>query len=495
MRNKRKRLGMGMAVLFASMLMMLPGCGTVKEERSAEGLTENFSDGSAESTPEITLPVVTPLNWETPVMELGEETFLSMEVKDYVSVTDDRYDEYALESTVDLLSPGEYEIRISGYGEVYAFPVIVQDTVCPEMELLCSRDVVAPGSTISADAVFASASDNDPEFVQGFYGLKNITEEEWSAPETEELSYEKQKNAGMALDEIAKSITLPEEEGFYFVNAAVLDRSGNLVMCPVYFAVDGTGPQIGLRKKKVTLYTDQSYDFKKGVTLADNFFSEEDCSYRIDEEELNAFQSSLQSGKTGTYQVTYYAEDPLGNTSSEVLTIILAERPAPQENSAPQGNDGTPQGNNNTPQNNHNGSQGNDGNQNMQPAPAGASYDLEMAQAAFAAVNAYRTGNGIAALTWNDTLYENCKVRGTEIETSFAHVRPDGQNFFTAVTVSYVTAGENIAAGYVTAQSVADAWWNSAGHKANMLNESFTQGAIVCYYSNGTYYWVNLFTG
>ena len=41
--------------------------------------------------------------------------------------------------------------------------------------------------------------------------------------------------------------------------------------------------------------------------------------------------------------------------------------------------------------------------------------------------------------------------------------------------ISYRTAGENIAYGYSTPQAVVDAWMNSSGHRANILNASYTQ--------------------
>lgn len=332
------------------------------------------------------------------------------------------------------------------------------------------------GSSVSADTLFIVASDNDPEYVYGYYGLEKVEEAELAIPETDSPSYEYLDDSGMAREEISDSITLPEEEGVYLVNAAVLDRSGNMVTAPVYFLVDGTGPQIKLRRDKVTVYLDEKYDFNKGVTLEDNIFSEEECTLQIDEEELADLQEHLQNRKTGTYTLTYYAADAIGNTTEKVLTVTLANRPAPQENTDTH--------------------QGNDENQNDQSNQGSASdYNLEMAQAAFAAVNEYRTSNGVAALTWNDSLYENCKVRVTEIVTSFSHTRPNGESCFTAFTVSYSWAGENIAYGYATAQSVAEGWWNSEGHKANILNASFNQAALACYYANGRYYWVNLFIG
>ena len=463
----------GMAVLFLSVLMMmLTGCGEVRNKSK--------ENPSTEITTEITQPAAAPLDWETPVIELGEEYPLSEDVKDYISVSDDRYEEYLLESTVDIFSPGEYEIRISCHEEIFTFPVIVRDTTCPEMELLSGYDIVTPGSSVSADTIFVSAYDNDPMYVYGFYGLEMVTEEEPSIPGTESLSYKYLKSAGMAREDISEIITLPEEEGLYLANAAVLDRSGNIVTSPVYFLVDGTGPQIKLPKEKITIYPDQNYDFNKGVTLEDNVFPEEECTFWIDEKEQTNLLEHLQKGQTGTYTLTYYAEDALGNMTEKTLTVTLAERPASQESN------NSPQGSNNPPQESNNISQGDEGSEN---------YDQEMAQAAFAAVNEYRVNNGLSALTWNDTLYENTKVRAAEISDSFSHTRPNGESCFTAFTVSYTYAGENIASGYTTAQAVADGWWNSEGHRSNILNESFSETAVAYYYANGRYYWVNLFIG
>lgn len=39
--------------------------------------------------------------------------------------------------------------------------------------------------------------------------------------------------------------------------------------------------------------------------------------------------------------------------------------------------------------------------------------------------------------------------------------------------LSYRTAGENIAYGQRTPQAVVNAWMNSNGHRANILNTSF----------------------
>ncbi|MDO5388086.1 MAG: CAP domain-containing protein, partial [Clostridia bacterium] len=60
--------------------------------------------------------------------------------------------------------------------------------------------------------------------------------------------------------------------------------------------------------------------------------------------------------------------------------------------------------------------------------------------------------------------------------------------------ISYKTAGENIAKGQKTAEAVFNAWMNSSGHRANILNSSYTQMGIGVT-SGGTLYWSQMFIG
>ena len=58
--------------------------------------------------------------------------------------------------------------------------------------------------------------------------------------------------------------------------------------------------------------------------------------------------------------------------------------------------------------------------------------------------------------------------------------------------------GENIAAGFSTAQSVFDAWRNSPGHNANMLGANYTAIGIGRSYLAGSpygWYWTTDFGG
>ena len=62
-----------------------------------------------------------------------------------------------------------------------------------------------------------------------------------------------------------------------------------------------------------------------------------------------------------------------------------------------------------------------------------------------------------------------------------------------AFGLSYRSAGENIAMGYRTPQAVVTGWMNSSGHRANILNSSYTKIGIG-YVADGNY-WTQQFIG
>ena len=113
-------------------------------------------------------------------------------------------------------------------------------------------------------------------------------------------------------------------------------------------------------------------------------------------------------------------------------------------------------------------------------------------------VNTERKKVGLTELTWDDTVATAAMTRSKEIEKSFSHTRPDGRNFGTAITdlgITYRGAGENIAWGQKTPEAVMNAWMNSEGHRANILNPNFKKlGVGYRTDSQRTPYWTQLFT-
>lgn len=131
------------------------------------------------------------------------------------------------------------------------------------------------------------------------------------------------------------------------------------------------------------------------------------------------------------------------------------------------------------------------------PGSAEENTDNSFASQVIALVNQERAKEGLSALTYDESIAKAALVRAKETETSFSHTRPNGTSFSTALTeagVTYRGAGENIAYGQQTPEEVMNAWMNSAGHRANIMNKNFTKIGVGFYENNGVKYWDQLFT-
>ena len=110
--------------------------------------------------------------------------------------------------------------------------------------------------------------------------------------------------------------------------------------------------------------------------------------------------------------------------------------------------------------------------------------------------NSARSQNGYATLVEDGALSDAAAVRAREIARSFSHTRPSGASFSSALSesgVSHLRAGENIASGQTSASEVVNAWMNSPGHRANILNSSYSRIGSASVNIDGTLYWVQLF--
>ncbi len=73
------------------------------------------------------------------------------------------------------------------------------------------------------------------------------------------------------------------------------------------------------------------------------------------------------------------------------------------------------------------------------------------------------------------------KARDMASKGYFAHVSPDGVSpwyWFGAVGYNFSYAGENLAVNFFDSQDVINAWMNSPEHRANILNNHFTEIGI-----------------
>ncbi len=116
-----------------------------------------------------------------------------------------------------------------------------------------------------------------------------------------------------------------------------------------------------------------------------------------------------------------------------------------------------------------------------------------------AAINTYRNSYGLASLSEDSQLKQAAGIRCRELISSMSHTRPDGSScstIYAELGIYPYNWGENLAGGHYTASETATAWINSEGHRANILNPSFTKCGVAHISCSSGYrdYWVILFT-
>lgn len=111
-------------------------------------------------------------------------------------------------------------------------------------------------------------------------------------------------------------------------------------------------------------------------------------------------------------------------------------------------------------------------------------------------VNEIRAKNGLKELTedWELSRVARYKSQDMKDNNYFSHTSPVYGSPFNMIKnfgISYKSAAENIAKGQKTPQAVVDAWMNSSGHRANILNSTYTKIGVG-YVASGNY-WTQMF--
>lgn len=111
-------------------------------------------------------------------------------------------------------------------------------------------------------------------------------------------------------------------------------------------------------------------------------------------------------------------------------------------------------------------------------------------------VNQERSKTGLSSLSRREELSNVAMVKAQDMYNNnyFDHNSPTHGSPFDMLKefgITYNSAGENIAKGQTTPSQVMKDWMNSPGHRANILNNSYTHIGIA-YYNNT---WVQVFTG
>ena len=128
------------------------------------------------------------------------------------------------------------------------------------------------------------------------------------------------------------------------------------------------------------------------------------------------------------------------------------------------------------------------------PDSAALAYEKEV----IALVNKERRLAGLKDLTYDWQLSRVARYKSEDMRDKgyFSHTSPTYGSPFQMMKsfgISYRSAGENIAKGQKTPAEVVNAWMNSSGHRANILNSSFTHIGVG-YVADGKY-WTQMFIG
>ncbi|MBJ8051412.1 serine protease [Bacillus cereus] len=135
-------------------------------------------------------------------------------------------------------------------------------------------------------------------------------------------------------------------------------------------------------------------------------------------------------------------------------------------------------------------------NETQKPAeqkPAEEAKSLsEFEQRVVELTNAERTKQGLSALQIDTELSKVARIKSEDMQKNnyFDHNSPTYGSPFDMMKkfgISYKSAGENIAQGQRTPEEVVQAWMNSAGHRANILNSGFTHIGVG-YVESGNYW-------
>lgn len=108
-------------------------------------------------------------------------------------------------------------------------------------------------------------------------------------------------------------------------------------------------------------------------------------------------------------------------------------------------------------------------------------------------VNKERKKAGLDAVTMDKKMLDAAMFRAAELSLNVSHTRPNGTICFTAFPAGSHHMGENLAVGQPDASSVMDAWMNSPGHRANILEKDYSTIGIGCVEVDGYLYWIQCF--
>ncbi|MGP4040060.1 CAP domain-containing protein [Gracilibacillus sp. D59] len=177
------------------------------------------------------------------------------------------------------------------------------------------------------------------------------------------------------------------------------------------------------------------------------------------------------------------SEQPEGNNNEEPVEVPVEQKEAQPEE----------------PSNTDNAQENTEEQTKEQTEESNQTSDIsQFEEQVVALTNQERQKHGLPALEIDAELSKVARQKSEDMAANgyFSHNSPTYGSPFDMIQqagISYRTAGENIAKGQRSPEEVVNAWMNSEGHRANILNENFTHIGVG-YVEQGNH-WTQQFIG
>lgn len=111
-------------------------------------------------------------------------------------------------------------------------------------------------------------------------------------------------------------------------------------------------------------------------------------------------------------------------------------------------------------------------------------------------INRQRRRYGYASFDKNSLLQSAAQKRAEELAKKFAHTRPNGYSWASAISMKYdfKYAAENIACDFATPSQVVEAWMEKSPSKSKIISKKYDEIGVGVYLgSDGYLYWCAIF--
>ncbi|GEM_PF-6268672 len=392
-------------------------------------------------------------------------------------------------SKVNIYSVGTYPLYITCGKQTKKINIKIVDTVAPTIKLATQKTYQAKGTALMVSKIVSSIRELSGhvtfEFLDGNYSTSN------DAVKT--INGVKFTDVGVKF----------QDTGERSVELKVTDESGNSSSVSFVVVTTGAPALEGLRDISVEQGTEATkIDLLTGVKALDEVDGDISSKIKVD-------SSTVDTSKVGDYVVKYSVKNSMDAVGTGDRTIHVTEKKAETDKASVNSKKKA--------------SKSESGSEPSATSPAatqssqdtGALQSVSLVGTSMGCeaevvqyVNNERTAAGLQPVTESPVLDKLAAIRAGETVSLFSHTRPDGRTCFAVFSdygVTYRGAGENIAAGHQNANQVMymneDAnhigWMYSPGHKANIMNSSYTKIGVAARYVEGSaykYYWCQLFS-